>query len=64
MDNINIIWKTIVGHFNADPENIYNIQIDYMNEYRVRYTQEDFTLIPIFLYIIKRLIQDFMLKKV
>ena len=59
-DSMSEIEKLIINYFNDNIESIYNINIDKLNDYKIRYDHEHFVLIPIILYILHYYINKFM----
>lgn len=59
-ESMSEIEKLIINYFNENIESIYNIEIDKLTDYKIRYDHDHFVLIPIILYILQYYTNKFM----
>lgn len=55
-----IIEELIVKYFNDSIDSIFQINLDKIKDYRMKYTMSDYVMIPMLLYIIKHYITQFL----
>lgn len=59
--NSSIFNNMIVNYFNDGYDSIYNLNLDKLSDYKMRYTYENFLLIPIVLFIMRYYYKKFMI---
>lgn len=60
-ENATIIESLLVNYFNDGYDSIYNINLDKLMNYKIKYNYDDFILIPIILYILRFYCDRFMI---
>ena len=60
-DDADIKEKVLVSYFNDGYDSIYNINIEELKKYKIKYTFEDFILIPIILFVLRYYCDKFMI---
>lgn len=59
-DTVSIIDELIIEFFNEGFDTLYSVDMTRLKNYRIRYTERDFRLMPVILYILKYVINKFL----
>lgn len=59
-DDMTYFQSILVKYFNNTIDSIYALDIERINKYKMRYTRDDFVMVPICLYILRHYVDKFM----